>query len=169
MRFILAVLAAAGLAASPAFAADGTGFYVGAGAGSFGIKLDGNSFDASDFGYKVFGGYNFIRYLGAEIEYIDGGSPSDHGISVDMYGFNFSAVGIWPVTDQFDLFAKAGFISWDADAQGFGGDSGEDFSWGVGAGFNFTDQFGLRGEYQAFEIADTSDVYLWSASVVWRF
>ncbi len=110
MRLIFAVLAAAGLAASPAFAADGTGFYVGAGVGDYGIKLDGNAFDANDFGYKVFGGYNFIEYLGAEIEYIDGGSPSDHGISIDMYGFNFSAVGIWPVTDQFDLFAKAGLI-----------------------------------------------------------
>ena len=169
MRLIFAVLAAAGLAASPTFAADGTGFYVGAGVGDYGIKLDGNTFDANDFGYKVFGGYNFIPYLGVELEYIDGGSPSDQGVSIDMYGFNLSAVGIWPVTDQFDLFAKAGLISWRADASGFGNDSGEDFSWGVGAGFNFTDQFGLRGEYQAFEIEDTNDVYLWSASVIWRF
>ena len=169
MRLIFAVLAAAGLAASPTFAADGTGFYVGAGIGDYGIKLDGNAFDANDFGYKFFGGYNFIEYLGAEIEYIDGGSPSDRGVSVDMYGFNFSAVGIWPVTEQFDLFAKAGLIMWDAEADDFGSDDGEDFSWGVGAGFDFTDQFGVRGEYQAFEIEDTSDVYLWSASVIWRF
>jgi opacity protein-like surface antigen len=169
MKFIFALLAAAGLVTTPAFAADGSGFYVGAGIGDFGIKLDGESFDANDFGFKVFGGYNFIEYLGVEVEYIDGGSPSDHGISIDMYGFNFSAVGIWPVTEQFDLFAKAGFISWDAKAHGLGNADGEDFSWGVGAGWDFTDQFGIRGEYQGFEIEDTDSTYLWSASVLWRF
>jgi OOP family OmpA-OmpF porin len=169
MRFIFALLAAAGLVTTPAFAADNTGFYVGAGIGDFGVKLDGESFDANDFGFKFFGGYNFIEYLGAELEYIDGGSPSDRGISIDIYGFNFSVVGIWPVTDQFDLFAKAGFISWDASARGLGDADGEDFSWGVGAGWNFTDQFAIRGEYQGFEIEDTDSTYLWSASVIWRF
>ena len=33
-------------------------------------------------------------------------------------GFDGSAVGIWPISEQFDVFAKLGFIYWDADGSG---------------------------------------------------
>jgi OOP family OmpA-OmpF porin len=167
MRLVPAIIAAALLVATPAAHARDSGLYGGAGIGDFGIKTGG--FDATDFSYKFFGGYDFIRYLGMEVEYIDGGSPSDHGLSIDFYGFNFTAVGRWPLTDQFDLIGKLGVIDWDARAHGFGSDSGTDFSYGVGAEYYFNDQFGLRGEYQGFDISNTDDVWVWSASVVIRF
>ena len=166
MRFIFALVAASVFAVSPAIAQD-SGFYVGAGIGDFGVKVDG--FDGSDTGFKVFGGYRFIKYLAAEVEYLDGGTVEDGGLEIDVSGFNLSGVGILPVGEKFSLFAKLGMIFWDADSNGFGDDSGEDFSWGVGAGYSFTEQFGMQLEYQGFEIEDTDTVDMISLGASWKF
>lgn len=169
MRFIFAIVTAAVLAASPAMAADDGGFYVGAGVGSFSLEIDG--FDDSDTGFKVLGGYGFNDYLGVELEYLDGGTVEEFGLEIDVSGFNASVMGSYPVTEQFDVFAKLGMLFWDVDVSGLGrgSDSGEDFSWGVGAGYDFTDNLGARIEYQGFEIEDVDTADLISASVVWKF
>jgi len=166
MRFIFALVAASAFAVSPAMAQD-SGFYVGAGIGDFGIDVSG--FNGSDTGFKVFGGYKFIDYLAAEVEYLDGGTVEDGGLELDVTGFNVSGVGILPVGEKFNLFAKLGMIFWDAKASGFGNDSGEDFSWGIGAGYAFTDQFGMQLEYQGFEIEDTDTVDMISLGATWKF
>lgn len=175
MKIIHAAVAAACLVASPAFAAD-DGFYLGAGLGYFQLDVgdvnEAGSWDAGDTAYKIGVGYNFLKYFGVEVEWIDGGSPEDVGVSIDVTGWNASAIGRWPVTEKFDVFAKLGAIMWDADLHGPGGHAstdGTDFSWGVGAGWNFTDHFTVNAEYQGFELADTDSSALWSASAVWRF
>jgi opacity protein-like surface antigen len=80
MKFIIATLATALLAASPAFAADDSGFYVGAGIGEFGLELDHSDlirFDGSDTAFKVLGGYQLMKYFAVELEYIDAGEAED--------------------------------------------------------------------------------------------
>jgi len=166
MRFIFALIAASAFAISPAIAQD-SGFYVGAGIGEF--SVDAGGFDGSDTGFKVFGGYRFIPYLAVEVEYLDGGTVEDGGLELDLSGFNLSGVGILPVGEKFSLFAKLGMIFWDADTNGFGDDSGEDFSWGIGAGYSFTDQFGMQLEYQGFEIEDADTVDMISLGASWKF
>lgn len=190
MRFIIAFVAGTLLAASPAFAADDSGFYIGAGIGDGSVTVDideASDFDGSDTAFKVFGGYKFMKYLGAELEYIDSGDAEDKWsegieelkVTIGFSGFNASAVGILPIGEKFNVFGKLGFIMWDADLRAkfsagsfeeseSDSDSGTDFSWGVGAGFDFTDNFGVRIEYQAFEIED-ADSDLFSGSVVWMF
>jgi opacity protein-like surface antigen len=167
-KILYAVLAGLTLAATPALAADDGGFYVGAGIGQFGVDVGG--FSGDDTGFKVFGGWMFLPVLGVELEYLDGGTAEDAGFEIDVSGFNTSlrAAYAW---DQFNVFGKLGMIFWDADFSGKAGgsDSGEDFSWGVGAGFDFTDNFGAILEYQGFEIEDTDTVDMISASVVWKF
>jgi OOP family OmpA-OmpF porin len=140
---------------------------VGAGLGYFSVDTGG--FDGSDTSWKVFGGYRMNQYFAAELEYIDGGSPDDRGFEVSVDGFNASVLGSWPFSEQFSAFAKLGMLFWDAEAQGFGDDSGEDFSWGIGADFNFTENFTVRGEYQMFDIEDTDTVDNLALSVIWRF
>jgi OmpA-OmpF porin, OOP family len=168
-KFILAAVAGSFLAA-PAMAADDGGFYVGAGVGSMGVDI--GPFSDDDIGYKVFGGWMFNPYIGAELEYLDGGSAEDFDIKIETSGFNASLRAAYPVSEQFDLFAKVGMLFWDVDVDTFdgdGSDSGEDFSWGVGAGFDFTDNLGVTVEYQGFEIEDTDTVDLISAGLVWKF
>lgn len=166
MRFILALIAASAFAVTPALA-DDSGFYVGAGIGEFGVDVGG--FDGSDTGFKLFGGYHFNKYFGLELEYLDGGTVEDSGLELDVSGFNASGIGVLPVGENFSLFAKLGMLFWDVDTNGFGSDSGEDFSWGIGAGYSFTDQFGMRLEYQGFEIEDTDMVDMISLGASWKF
>jgi OOP family OmpA-OmpF porin len=195
-KTVFAAVATTVLAASPAFAADDTGFYVGAGLGNFSIDSDsiyaGRDFDGSDIGFKVFGGYQFMKWLAVEAEYIDGGEPDDVfrspsfpddrlKASVGVSGFTGSAVGILPIGESFNVFGKLGFIYWDTDGSAKirdqGGtivktsvsDDGTDFAWGVGGTWNFAENFGARIEYQGFEISNTNSVDFASASIVWSF
>ena len=113
MRFIFAMLATAVLMASPAMAAEESGFYVGAGFGSFGVDVDDLDFSSDDTSFKVLAGYNFMKYFGAELEYIDGGSAEETynlgegfkgKIAVDVTGFNAALTGRYPIADSFDVF-----------------------------------------------------------------
>jgi OOP family OmpA-OmpF porin len=170
MKRLIFAAAAALCLATPALAADEGGVYVGAGIGSMGVDVGG--FSGDDFAYKVFGGWMFNPYIGAELEYLDGGTAEDRGVEIDVSGFNASLKGAYPFTDQFSVFAKVGMLFWDADVSSFevnGSDDGEDFSWGVGLGFDFSDNLGVTLEYQGFEIEDTDTVDLISAGLVWRF
>lgn len=197
MRFIFAFVASALLASAPAFAAEDAGFYVGAGFGDAGLELQHSDlidFDGSDTAFKLLGGYQFMKYFGVELEYIDAGDADDtwrgqvEGFDTEvrnvigLSGFNASAVGILPLGDQFNVFGKLGFIIWDADLEETisvdelkysetfrDSDSGTDFSWGIGASWYFLENFGVRVEYQAFEIEDVDTADLISGSVVWRF
>jgi len=187
MRFIFAIVAAAVFAISPAMAA-GSGPYVGAGVGSFGLDVDGIedgvNFSGDDTGFKLLGGYRMNQYFGAELEYIDGGSVEDKysidgdtlKVAIDVSGFNLSLLGSYPFADSFDVFAKVGAIFWDADFKAsFPGvptqkdtDDGNDFSWGVGASWYFTDHLGARIEYQGFEIED-ADTDMVSLAILFTF
>lgn len=170
MKKLIFAAAAALFLASPSIQAQDSGVYVGAGVGSMGVDIGG--FSGDDVGYKVLGGWMFSPYLGAELEYIDGGTAEDRGFEIDISGFNASLRGAYPFTEQFSVFAKVGMMFWEADVSSFevtGTDDGEDFSWGVGLGFDFTDNLGLTVEYQGFEIEDTDTVDLISAGLVWKF
>jgi OOP family OmpA-OmpF porin len=199
MRFIFACVTSALLASAPAFAADDSGFYIGAGFGEMAIEVNdiadlGVKFDDSGTTWKILGGYRFMKYFGAEVEYIDGGDAEDSfreeegpyfaeaDVTISLSGWNASAVGILPLGEKFSVFGKLGFIMWDADFEAKldtnvpdvadfserGTDDGTDLSWGLGAEFDFTDNFGVIVEYQSFEISDT-DAALLSASLLWMF
>jgi OOP family OmpA-OmpF porin len=184
-KFAIAALVALGLVAAPAFAAD-TGPYFGAGVGQFNVQLDDLDFDEGDVGFKIFGGYNFLEWLGAEVAYIDGGTAEDKysdpdlgsaKVGIDVSAFTLAGVGTLPIGDMFELYGKLGMAFWDGDlrvsasglicdelaAEGLpcsetGSESGEDFYWGIGAGVNLGENFNVRVEYEAFQIgADDVD------------
>lgn len=170
MRFNFAFVAALALLASPAWAApEGSGFYAGAGIGASDLAASHFSFSGSDFAFKVFGGYDFMKYVGVEAAYMDGGSPSDHGANVDVTGWDLAVRGMLPITDSFELFAKLGYVWWDLSAHGYGDDNGDDLMYGVGVGYRFGDHLGLRGEWERMDIQDTSRADLWTASMYWKF
>jgi OOP family OmpA-OmpF porin len=200
MRFIFAFVTSALLASAPAFAADDSGFYIGAGFGQTAIEVNdvydlGVKFDDSGTTWKILGGYKFMKYLAAELEYFDAGDAEDRWreedgpysaearVKIGLSGFNASAVGILPLGEKFNVFGKLGFVMWDADyevrasidlpdfvdeVRDRGTSDGTDLSWGIGAGFDFTDNLGARLEYQSFEVEDT-DTAMLSASVLWMF
>ena len=181
MRLLISLMASGLLvAASPAGAAD-RGFYAGAGIGQMNTEVDdvlglNYDFDEDDVGFKVFGGYRFFPWLSAEGAYLDGGSPSikeSRGgetlrLGIDVWSLVASAVFALPVGERFELFVKPGIAYWDAETRldfsspNFSDsfredDNGSAFFLGAGAGFDVTDNFGLRLEYEWFEVAPEWD------------
>jgi OOP family OmpA-OmpF porin len=168
------------IAASAASAAD-RGFYAGAGLGQMNTDVDDvlgldYDFDEDDVGFKVFGGYRFFPWLSVEGAYLDGGNPSIREsaggetlkLGIEVQSLVASAVFALPVGERFELFVKPGIAYWDAETSvGFSSptfsdsfredDDGSAFFLGAGAGFDVTDNFGLRLEYEWFEVAPEWD------------
>jgi len=184
MKLPLAALASGLLLASlPAIAAD-QGFYLGAGVGQMTTDVDDYDFDESDFGFKVFGGYKFLPWLGVEGMYINGGKPEDKQsydsgpvheefrLTVEVESLVAAVVFSLPLGENFELFLKPGFAYWDSTTSGRYSyddgtfsfedsasidDSGSAFFLGGGAGFNFSENLGVRVEYEWFEVAPEWD------------
>lgn len=73
--------------------------------------------DKQDTAYKVFGGYQFNRYVGAELGYFDLGKykftaqtlpPGSLSGVTKVRGFNLDVVGTWPMTDALSLIGRVG-------------------------------------------------------------
>ena len=160
--------------------------YVGASVGQTEIKFstEGDApgteinFDEGDNGFKVFGGFRFVKFFGVEGSYVDLGSPDEDldvpvgtNLKVDLTAWDAYAVGILPIGEVFEVFGKAGFIWWDADLDISGtlsasdSDSGSDPAYGVGVAFRLGKLIAIRGEYERFEIEDTDNVSLTSVGI----
>ena len=135
------------------------GGYVSASIGQ--TDLDVPSFDDAR-SLAISGGYKVNKNFALEASYIDLGESEDDIDpiwTVEIDGLNFSAVGILPVNEQVDLFAKAGMYMWDVSVSeaGFGefySEDGTDLSYGFGASINLAEQFSLIFEYQKFDVDD---------------
>ena len=135
------------------------GGYIGLSAGQTDIDEDG--FDKGT-SVAITGGYKFNENFAIEGSYIDLGDSEDNDApvwTIEADGFNFSAVGIIPVSETIDIFGKVGIFMWDVTAyeDGYGeigSADGTDLSFGFGAAANFTDQFSLEFEYQKFDLDD---------------
>jgi len=176
------VLACSGmlLAALPAVAAE-RGFFAGAGIGQMTTDVDdvwgsNYNFDESDTGFKIFGGYKFFEWLGVEGAYIDGGEPSvkksypgeSESLEIGVNTLVASAIFALPIGEKFELFIKPGWAYWDSQTtyryNSTSGsfrlsddDSGAAFFIGAGGSFNFTENLGMRVEYEWFDVAPEWD------------
>jgi OOP family OmpA-OmpF porin len=167
----------AALAASPAFA--DMGFSAGASLGYSNITIgdQGVNADFNDVGYKIFGNYMFNDNWGVEGSWLDFGnlSATIGGINAEISanGFDLFAVGSFPVSDTIDLFGKAGFLNWDAstkiDGIDQGSDNGNDLALGLGGRFSTSSNFGIRAEYEWFDIKDTNSAWLLSVGFEYSF
>lgn len=184
---IASLIAAAGTLSSAAFAQG----YVGAAAGQSDIDIDcagTTSCDTKDTGYKVYAGYMFTPNFGIEGAYVDLGKAKASGVDVDLGDFSASGkadgFGLWGVAmapfDQFNVFVKLGFASMktkiDATSslRGNASDSNTstEFAWGVGAGYEFTKNFGARVEFERFRLKivdEKRDADLISLGLTYRF
>lgn len=142
--------------ATSAFAAD-QGFYVGANVG----QSSTDTFTLSTktgTAFSVLAGYQFIKYVAAEIQYNDFGSPTATGGSFKINGYSAAAVGILPFNDQWSLMAKLGYAS---TKMGSPVDvTKSDVTYGIGGQFNIDRNWGVRANYDQYKVgggANTSN------------
>jgi len=174
LSFGLLILSVSGIAS----AGQESGLYLGGAIGSAGLDFSVGTvgFDDDDFGYKIFGGYNFgiipLIDLGVEGSYVDFGEASnaqifDYNIGVTGWDlFGVGAVNLGPI----GLFGKVGQVWWKSDSnilQAVLDKSGNDMAYGIGLRFQLG-SIAIRGEYEIFDI-DVVDIGYASLGASWTF
>jgi OOP family OmpA-OmpF porin len=159
-----------------------------------GLGTTGFTYDETDTAWKLFGGYKFNRYFALEGAYLDLGkfSTSSRVISgappvnvsfalKTKEAFDLAAVGIVPIGSQFSVFGKLGGYSIKTEGTGSGAttvtgsDRGTGVLWGVGVGYDFARNLGVRAEYELFDKVGNKDktfegdVRLLSLGLVYKF
>jgi OOP family OmpA-OmpF porin len=163
MLGIAVVLVAALVMFTPAAEA---GAYVGASFTDTAVDVKDIDFDESDSGFKIFGGWNFLKFLGLEGGYYDMGKPSNSSDELDVSAWALSARGILPLGKHFELFGKAGYMAWEID--GSLDDDDFDLTYGVGAAVIIGSRLSIRAEYEILDV-DDADIDLYSLGAAFRF
>jgi OmpA-OmpF porin, OOP family len=205
-RLGLATLAAI---ASTCAMADDAGWYAGGNAGeslatidnariTSGLLNDGFGVtsikdDDHHFGYKLFGGYQFNRYLALEGGYFDLGQfgytantvpPGAMTGNAKFSGMNLDAIGILPLTEKFAAFGRFGYdYTYTRDRfAGYGAvivpqpsrsDDSSNYKFGFGLQYAFTRSFDMRLEAERYRVNDAvgnrGDIDLISVGLLYRF
>ena len=153
-----------------------------------------NTTDNRNTGWKAFVGYRFNPYFSLEGGYFELGkfgftsaasAPAGTlGGNVEVKGLNFDAVVNIPFTEKFSLFVRAGANYADTRDSLTGTGSFAvananpkkrdlNYKYGAGLQYDFTNSFGMRGEYERYRInepiAGRGDIDFASVGLLFRF
>ncbi len=141
------------------------------------------SCDDNDSAYKIFAGYSFTENWAVEGAYADLGEYSigyTNGVTSgkakqEIDAVSLAMVGILPLTDSFNIFAKLGLYHSNIDVSAtFGNvkigddDSDTDGLFGLGASYSITESVAIRAEWERYMDSD-ADIDLMSAGLVYSF
>lgn len=169
----------------------------------FGAQIDpdtaSSDVDDSDTTFGLTVGYRFMPYLAVEGQYLDLGEAKytasgdvyddfgkfigvgDAELSVDSSGFALSVLGILPIQEVWEVYARLGMYFGDTEASssfsldgevipdltGSDSQSEEEFFYGIGGGYTFNETWNIRAEYTIFQ--DIGDEDLTGESDLDRF
>jgi len=151
--------------------------YVGLGLGLSFLQPETNSValtlsEDSDIAYKLFAGYQFNKNWALEAFWANLGEAvvsSTTGSSFNVEYKTFGAGGLYryPLSDRWDIFAKAGAGRLENNVRGIAVERVEDYFifGGVGVTWNMTGTWDLRAEYEYFD----TDAQQLSINVIKRF
>lgn len=139
------------------------------------VRSDFTQIDDTPFVYGVFAGYQWTQYFATEISYLEMGkaelsvTPREVGVpqtststlDVNSRSIDTSAIGILPLGERFELFAKVGLHYYSASSESrIVGDSGSepslkwddtDLSYGLGTNFKLTSQWRMGLAYEIYK------------------
>ena len=156
----------------PAIAAD-TGFYAGVKLGSANKSVTGASETNSAFGF--FGGYSVNPNFAVEAGYTNLGTVASGNIKFNA--MEVSAVGTFPINQQFSLYGKLGMASTKEEATLFGttlSGTRSAATYGLGGQFNVNPNIGIRLGWEHYGFGDGTiftqgDASLVSVAGVFKF
>ena len=152
------------------------------------------SSDNSDLGFKVFGGYQFTKYLGLEGGYaqfnnytasgpVTGSTATPPVVSAYQTEKNnawtLAAVGTLPLTKDFSVFGKVGADNWKRTTNTSVASAttrdrtssierGVDPFYGVGVSYALMDNLTVRGEYERYDFGGPKIDFI-SAGMAFKF
>jgi long-chain fatty acid transport protein len=143
-------------------------------------------------GWKVYGGYQFNKYLSLEGGYtnlndshaqttITAPSTGTLRTNIATDAWSLSAVGTYPITEKFSVMGKVGaaYVLTEVTAKATGAGSGTTATvavgddsyrpvYGVGVSYALLDNLSLRAEYERFDLKDIN-IDLMTAGVAMKF
>lgn len=157
------------------------GWYGGLGIGQSNYRdVNETSVDARSEAWKVYGGYQFNKYLALEGGYVNlndmtartGGVRAE----VDTDAWTLGALITYPLTEKFSVTAKAGaaYMLADKDTKTGAaptvrsGDDDYEPNYGVGVSYALLDNLALRADWERFDRSDMN-IDLISAGVALKF
>lgn len=139
-----------------------------------GDSVGGLSTDRSDQGGKVYGGYQFTPNFGLEVGHAKLGNFQSDAGEVKGSGTFVDAVGTMPLGGNFSLLGRVGAFNGKLE-NSFAGDSDKGTNVKVGAGvqYDFSNNLGLRGEWERYRFDATgsskANTDLYSVGLNYRF
>ena len=146
-----------------------------------------------DSSYKIYGGYQFNKYIGLEGGYFDLGKfgftantlplGSLDG-NIRLRGFNLDAVGTFPLSEKFSALGRVGINNAQArdTFRGTGAVNvanpnpskrDTNYKLGVGVQYAFNDALAMRGEIERYRINDAignrGNIDVFSLGLIYRF
>ena len=146
-----------------------------------------------DSSYKIYGGYQFNKYIGLEGGYFDLGKfgftantlplGSLDG-NIRLRGFNLDAVGTFPLSEKFSALGRVGINNAQArdTFRGTGAVNvanpnpskrDTNYKLGVGVQYAFNDELAMRGEIERYRINDAignrGNIDVFSLGLIYRF
>ncbi len=139
------------------------------------------STEDADFGYQATFGYRFLRYFAAELGLAqfgelsstgrgevdfgqgDGFQPASFDLNFRIGGPVFSAIGILPFNDKFEMYGRAGLLlastkrevvtRVEGETSGFGSSKGESSNLvlGLGLAWNINQMYSIHAEVQKID------------------
>ena len=162
-----------------------------------GASVQSSGVSNTDTAFKLLLGYQFNPYFAVEGGYVNLGQLSYNGNFADGTGNGtlkndgavIDALGIYPLSNGFSVFAKGGLyysntsLNLSSGAPSVGGaytysgsSNSTNLNYGVGLSYALTPAFSVRTEYERFNnVGDTtvtggrSNVDLWSVGLVGKF
>ncbi|MDA8094215.1 MAG: outer membrane beta-barrel protein [Betaproteobacteria bacterium] len=202
------------MASAPVAMAQSQGWYVGAGAGESYYHAGSGDVDHTlgslgfggasstvnkdhGFGFKLYGGYQFMPYFAVEGGYVDlhkldfnatvtsptAGTLSGESKEKGGNGWTLDAVGIYPFGNGFSVFGRLGGYAVETELQASGSAGSIDqtstrtgLHYGVGAEYDFMRNVGARLEWERFRhlgdasrTVEAANVDLWTVGLVYKF
>lgn len=202
-------LASVAAATSTCVLADETGWYGGANIGRSSATIDNARITSGlastglattaianrdrDTAYKIYGGYQFNKYIGLEGGYFDLGKFGFKANTlplgtldgnIRLRGFNLDAVGTLPLSEKFSALGRIGINNAQA-RDSFTGTGAvnvtnpdptkrdTNYKLGVGGQYAFTDALAMRAEMERYRINDAignrGHIDVFSVGLLYRF
>lgn len=173
-KIIIAVLLSVFIAA-PAVAGD---YYGGIKVGKAKTSFDNTvlSTDSSTI-FGLLGGYTFSPNFAVEAEYADLGKATESISASDMKSseLGLSAVGSFPINQDFSVYGKLGVASATTKEAGAADAKRSAVTYGLGGQYNASSTIGIRLGYDHYDLGDSpatipeGKANLWSIGGVFKF
>jgi OmpA-OmpF porin, OOP family len=160
--------------------------YVGGSLGQSKMKFDcggAATCDQTDTALRIFLGYQFTPNIAAEIGYADLGKSKIGDPSVPFSddvkatAWDLSAVGLWPLANQFSILGRLGIFHGETKVSGTDDfkDTKTGVLWGLGGQFDLNKNLGFRAEWNRYSkmggdnFGEKFNVDVFNVSALWRF